>query len=177
MKKFCGALLLLMALMVSLAGCTRNDGVSTNQYKARSTAPHYMNDRNGNIAQPTPPLNKADQTNRPDHRMAEKIAAHVSKVNGVDKSTVVVHNHDVLVGIDVKSGENHAKIADNVKSTVEKAEPGYKAHVTTDTHLHTRIQTMQQQMVPLDGHPIRNFTEDIGILIQDIGRSVTAPFR
>jgi len=109
--------------------------------------------------------------------LEEKLARHAKGVKGVSKATVVVHNKDVLVGIDVKHGGNSASVAHQVKRSIERAEKGYNVHVTTDKKYHSRIMDMHTSMVPLDGHPVRDFSHDVGVLIRDIGRTVTAPFR
>ncbi|CAH1209001.1 hypothetical protein PAECIP111893_02955 [Paenibacillus plantiphilus] len=113
----------------------------------------------------------------PNDNVSGKLLKHISSVKGVDKATVVINNRDAIVGVDVKASENSAAVAQRVRNAVKKAEPGYTVHVTADKNLHTRLQGMQRQMKPLDGHPIRNMTKDIGTLIRDIGRAVTAPLR
>jgi len=197
-----GALVLSITLVFSATACARSNGVKTSQYKAHSinrnttdgyTARSYdhLNPRDGFTARPNDRLNTRDGyttrstnqrnvmngTKTPVHKdISDKIVKQVASVKGVNKATVVVHNRDVIVGLDVKSGQNTAAVTRNVKHKVEKAKPGYKVHVTTDKKMHTRIQSIhQQQMVPLDGHPVRNFATDIGVLIKDIGRTVTAP--
>ncbi|QMV42957.1 YhcN/YlaJ family sporulation lipoprotein [Cohnella cholangitidis] len=157
MFKRCTVMILSVALCFSLAGCTK-----TNQYKARSTEHRNV------IDGAHPNANK---------RVSEKIAKDVSSVKGISKATVVVHNRDVIIGLDVKGGENAAAVEQKVVQAAHKSEPGYTVHVTAERGLHTRIQNLHSQMLPLDGHPVRNFTEDVGILIQDIGNRVTRPLR
>jgi len=112
-----------------------------------------------------------------DRALEEKLARHAKGVKGVDKATVIVHNKDVLVGIDVKHGDNSSTVARQVKRSIERAEKGYNVHVTADKKYHSKIMDMHTSMVPLDGHPVRDFSHDVGVLIRDIGRTVTAPFR
>nr|WP_281423180.1 YhcN/YlaJ family sporulation lipoprotein [Paenibacillus oenotherae] len=119
----------------------------------------------------------ARNANNPYENASGRLLKHVSAINGVDKATVVINNRDAIIGIDVKAGANTADVARKVKAEAKKLEPKYNVHVTADKNMHSRIRGMQRQMVPLDGHPVRNFTEDIGILIRDIGRAVTAPLR
>ncbi len=166
--KYVGTLVLCLALVLTAAGCnTSNDGNTTRQgqskqYKARSTAHRTVK----NEAKPST-----------DQKVSDEIAKRVSGVKGVSKATVIVQNHDAIVGIDVKAGEDVKKVEQQVRREAERAESGYKVHVTSDRKLHTRIQSIRAQMKPLDGHPIRNFTEDVGTLIRDIGRTATAPLR
>lgn len=108
---------------------------------------------------------------------SDKIAKHVYTVKGVSKATVIVHNRDAIVGIDVKRGENAKAVENQVREAVARSEPGYTVHVTSDKQYHARIRSLQSQMKPIDGHPVRNFSEDVGTLLRDIGHTVTAPFR
>jgi YhcN/YlaJ family sporulation lipoprotein len=158
--KQCGALILSIMLVMTATGCARSDGVKTNQYKARSI--NHLNTVDG--------TNHNLSTNKV---VSEKMAQHVSSVKGVTKATVAIDNRNAVIGIDVKAGEDTAAVARNVKLKAEQAEPGYTVHVTADRNLHTRIQRFHQQMVPLDGHPIHNTAEDIGVIIRDIGHALT----
>ncbi|MCQ6558575.1 YhcN/YlaJ family sporulation lipoprotein [Paenibacillus mendelii] len=176
------------------------DGVMRDGFKTRSTTDGTLMD--GNRTRPTPngttgPLMDGIDGNRTGTNMngmdgmngmngthttsnkdaSDKIAKHISSVKGVSKATVVVHNNDAIVGLDVKAGENTSMVEKEVKRAVERVHPGYTVYVTTDKNLHSRIRGVQSQMVPLDGHPIRNMTEDVGTLIRDMGRTITAPFR
>jgi len=36
---------------------------------------------------------------------------------------------------------------------------------------------MKTQMTPMDGHPIRDMANDVGVLIEDIGKAITTPLR
>lgn len=208
MKKNAGLLLLALVLVLAVTGCMNNDnGMKTNQYKARTTDPRMSNDRypdrsitdgalNGTDRMGSRALTDMNRTadnrqpaldgtgNRanngienPNDNVSGRLLKHVSSVKGVSKATVVINNRDAIVGVDCKAGENTAAVAQRVRNTVKKLEPSYKVHVTADKNLHTRLQGMQRQMRPLDGHPVRNLTEDIGTLIRDIGRAVTAPLR
>ncbi|UVI31873.1 YhcN/YlaJ family sporulation lipoprotein [Paenibacillus spongiae] len=157
---------------------------TTDGFRTRSTTPYGMDNTltDGNRTRTTGPHTMMDGTGTGTHTSyhkdhSDKLAKHISSIKGVDKATVVVHNNDAIVGLDVKPGQNTSKITDEVRRTVEREHPGYKVHVTTDKNMHTRVKNFQTQMVPLDGHPIRNMSEDAGILIRDIGRTITAPFR
>lgn len=182
-------------------------------------------------------------TNAYNKEVSQKIANHVSSMKGVRKATVVVYGKDAIVGLDVKGGSNTFAMTNDVRKAVQKIEPGYKVHVTTDSKLHSRIRnlntgltsngtlgttgtgtlgtmgtrgtgtgtmgttgtgtsrtlgttgtgtpgtlgmgtgrtapygTTPSGVAPLDGHPVRNFANDVSVLISDIGRTVTAPFR
>jgi len=168
MYKRIGVLVLSASLVLTAAGCMRNDGVKTNNYKARTMDNRGM--ANGGNAYST-------DGHAANKEVSERISRHISRMQGVSKATVFVHDRDAVVGLDLKNGTNRANVENAVRQSVEKMEPGYRVHVTADANLHSRIRTLQSQMVPLDGHPVRNLSEDVGILLRDIGHAVTAPFR
>ncbi|MBB6692353.1 YhcN/YlaJ family sporulation lipoprotein [Cohnella xylanilytica] len=167
MHKLIGATLLAASLVVAGTGCAKQDGVKTNQYKAKP-----LGDRTGA---------KTRVQNVPsafDKQTSDVISRHVANVKGVRKTTVLVHGREAIIGIDVKGGENRAKVENDVRHSVQTFKPGYRVHVTADKNLHARIQSIHaQSLKPLDGHPVRNFAQDVGILIRDIGRTAAAPFR
>ncbi|GIO12485.1 hypothetical protein J19TS2_20400 [Cohnella xylanilytica] len=175
MHKLIGATLLAASLVVAGTGCAKQDGVKTNQYKAKP-----LGDRTG--------VQTVDRTgaktrvqNVPsafDKQTSDVIARHVANVKGVRKTTVLVHGREAIIGIDVKGGENRATVENDVRHSVQTFKPGYRVHVAADKNLHARIQSIHaQSLKPLDGHPVRNFAQDVGILIRDIGRTAAAPFR
>ncbi|WP_337098502.1 YhcN/YlaJ family sporulation lipoprotein [Paenibacillus sp. YIM B09110] len=165
-----------MILLLATAGCSTAK-VKTNEFKARSIENRVIH--NGNTTRSLNYPNAVDRTKSApsDHVTAKQIEKEIAAIKGVDKHTVIVHNRNAIIGLDVKAGHNAAVVAKQIKQKAEQVGKGYTIHVTSDKSIHSRIQNMSQQMVPLDGHPVRNFTEDVGIIIRDIGRTVTAPFR
>ncbi|MFC3799565.1 YhcN/YlaJ family sporulation lipoprotein [Cohnella sp. GCM10012308] len=164
MLKTYGIALISAMLVLSMTGC--------GQMKTKSVKPyeHNVGSTDHNVLK--------EGANSSSYRAAsDKIAKHVYKVKGVSKATVIVHNRDAIVGIDVKQGENAKAVENQVRETVARSEPGYTVHVTSDKQYHARIKTLNSQMVPLDGHPVRNFSEDVATLLRDIGHTVSAPFR
>ncbi|MEK0317294.1 YhcN/YlaJ family sporulation lipoprotein [Cohnella sp. 56] len=145
-----------LVLAIGLSGC----GASSNGVKTKSKEQHMIHD-------------SATQ----DMRKADELSAKIARIQGVDKATVLVNNHEAVVGLDVKSGPQSALVAQEAQQAAERALPGHRIHVTTDRNLHTRIQQIHGQMKPLDGHPVRNFSEDVAAIIRDVGRTATAPFR
>ena len=150
MYRICGILLLSMALAICSTACTNknNDGVTTKNIKVQAH----------------PSSNE---------KASQKIKKEILKVKGIKKATVIVHNQDAIIGLDVNKDKDKKAIEQKVKSRVEKSSPNMKVHVTAEKEFHARIQRIHTNMVPLDGHPIYNFSEDVGILIRDIGNKVT----
>jgi len=191
MYKYGAVLVLSVSLVLASTGCAtkHNNNVKTNNYKAHSTEKrsimngtspmdgtrHTVDGTRHNV-DGSHPMNKSTHQSA-NLTVSEKIAKHVSAVSGVDKATVILNNRDAVVGIDLKSGANKAAVEQKVMQAVKRVEPNYAVHVTTDKKLHTRIRSLHGQMVPLDGHPIRNLSEDVGTLIRDMGRTITAPLR
>ncbi|MDG0808437.1 YhcN/YlaJ family sporulation lipoprotein [Cohnella rhizosphaerae] len=164
MFKIYGIAVLSAMLVLSMTGC--------GQMKTKSVKPYEHN-----VGSADDHMLKESAGASTEKAASDKIAKHVYKVKGVSKATVIVHNRDAIVGIDVKQGENAKDVENKVRETVARSEPGYTVHVTSDQRYHARIQTLQSQMKPLDGHPVRNFSEDVATLLRDIGRTVSAPFR
>ncbi|GGD75478.1 YhcN/YlaJ family sporulation lipoprotein [Paenibacillus nasutitermitis] len=201
MYKFGAIVVLSVSLAVVSTGCaTRtNNNTKANNYRAQSTDNRsLMNESRGHMNEMNRSINGnqhlMDGTNHsmngthsmnnsaPNSQSAnltasERIAKRVSAINGVDKATVILNNRDAVVGVDLKQGANKAAVEKNIMQAVKRIEPKYAVHITTDKKLHTRIRTLHSQMVPLDGHPIRNLSEDIGTLIRDLGNTITAPLR
>ncbi|WP_044478109.1 YhcN/YlaJ family sporulation lipoprotein [Paenibacillus antibioticophila] len=147
------AILVLVALFaISATGCTANKSANSAKPKAKSEQKHKVIDP-----------------------VAKKITDEVTKVKGVSKATVLVHNKDVVVGIDVKDGEHKARIEDEIRYRVENSEPGYAVHVTSDKKIHERIKKLNTNMT--GKNPIKTLGNDVGIIIQDIGEAVRAPFQ
>ncbi|MED0679852.1 YhcN/YlaJ family sporulation lipoprotein [Aneurinibacillus thermoaerophilus] len=108
--------------------------------------------------------------------VADRMANAATKVVGVTRATAVVSGRDAVIGLDINNvTKSKTTIEREVAKAVKAAEPGYNVHVTTDGALHQRIRALSDQTRA--GHPVRTLTHDVGMLIRDIGRSVTAPFR
>jgi len=218
MHKWIGVTLLTVSLIVAGTGCAKQDGVKTNQYKAKPLGSRIGGQASGQNGKQSgaqagakngkqigaqagakkgkqtgaqasakngrPGANAAAQNGGQtapsafDRQTSDVIARHAANVKGVRKATVLVHGREAIIGIDVKGGENRVKVENDVRRSIQTFKPGYRVHVTADKNLHARIQTIHaQSLKPLDGHPVRNFAQDVGILIRDIGRTATAPFR
>ncbi|MNI65660.1 Sporulation lipoprotein [compost metagenome] len=142
-----------MLMILSVIGCTANQSASsTKQSKAQNVQKKAV-------------INPA----------TKKITDEVLKVKGVSKATVLVHDKDVVVGIDVKKGEPATSVEDKVRNKVESSKPGYFVHVTSEKKLHERIKTLNTKMT--GKNPVKTLGNDVGIIIQDIGKAVRAPFQ
>jgi len=108
---------------------------------------------------------------------SEQLLQRVRNVNGVNDATLFVNGDDVVVGLDLDSDSDHAQIEQHVKHMLQEANSGFTVHVTSDAEMHDRIRQIKGQMVPMDGHPIRNMAQDITTLLEDMGRVVTEPLR
>ncbi|GEN33199.1 MULTISPECIES: YhcN/YlaJ family sporulation lipoprotein [Aneurinibacillus] len=120
---------------------------------------------------------RPDGTAQQNQQVAERIARIASNVNGVTRATVVVHGNDAVIGIEGSTASNMKMLERSVYEAVKRAEPGYAVHVTADKTLTQRIRTLSDRMGGMGANALRTTGRDIAVLIRDIGRSVTAPFR
>jgi hypothetical protein len=152
MYRICGLLLLSMALAISSAACANKNKEANSNDNMKVQAHHSSNEK-----------------------ASQDIQKEIAKVNGVDKATVIVHNQDAIIGLDVNNAKDKQVIEQNVRNVVWKSSPNMHVHVTSEEEYHARIQRLHTNMVPLDGHPISNFSEDAGILIRDMDNYVRNP--
>jgi YhcN/YlaJ family sporulation lipoprotein len=108
-------------------------------------------------------------------RTADQMARSIEKVSGVSKATVIVNDHNAVVGLGVNNNKHGKKLEKHVYHALTKKFPAYKIYVTTDKALNQRIVTAHTQMI--GNHPIKQFATTIGTIIRDIGRTITKPFR
>lgn len=177
------AVSLIVVLAGSLTACnnaaapntSRTQNYRVNEYQANPVVPRYNDGAYVNRAT-QPPANTA-QLNTTERAAADRMVRTATKVPGVVHATAVVNGKDAVIGLDITNtaAQNKRAIEYKVAHAVKKAEPGYNVHVTTDAQLHQRIRTLNTQVQT--GHPVRTLANDVGIIIKDIGRAVTAPFR
>lgn len=105
----------------------------------------------------------------------KEITDEVMKVKGVSKATVLVHNPDVLIGIDIKEGEHSATVEDQVRYKVESSKPGYFVHVTANKKLHQRIKKLSTKMS--GKKPGKTEGTEVGVIILEIGKETRTPFK
>lgn len=162
MYKRLGTIVLTVGLAFTLTACTQGY-MKNNEMRTKSNEnPLQMN---------------GQRTANVDQAMSDRILKQVLKMHHVKHATVFVHGNDIVAGLDVQDTANKGEIEQSVRNNIQAAHSGYKVHVTADKGLHDRIVNVHSQMLPLDGHPVRNFATDVEVLIQDIGHTITAPFR
>ncbi|WP_054023547.1 YhcN/YlaJ family sporulation lipoprotein [Bacillus sp. FJAT-28004] len=111
-----------------------------------------------------------------DHnKSASQLANRAKSVSGVKKATVVIHNKDAIVGLDVDNIGKKAIIEKQVHAALKGQYPEYNFHVTSDQGMHKKIQTMNTSMT--NGHPLKTLANDVTTIIRDIGNAITAPLR
>ncbi|MCM3635647.1 MULTISPECIES: YhcN/YlaJ family sporulation lipoprotein [Paenibacillus] len=197
MYKRIGATFVCTALALSLTACgtddnntrdnVRNDRIRTqstqngpdgfingnaydngmmNKNSARNGTTLNGNDRNNTMS-------NGDQMNNQQQRLVQR----VRNVNGVNDATVFVNGRDIIVGLELNNVGQRAKVEQDVRRALEQDNNGYNVHVTSERAMHDRIRSIQGQMQPLDGQPVRDMATDIADLLRDMGNAVTAPFR
>ncbi|WCK55755.1 YhcN/YlaJ family sporulation lipoprotein [Aneurinibacillus sp. Ricciae_BoGa-3] len=152
------ALFLGLALSACGPGTARTDNVHSNQMGIR---------KNHTGAQPF--------IGQENSRTARRMSQLAANINGVTRATALVNGRDAVVGIEGAQPHNRKMLERHVQQTLKRAEPGYAIHVTADPGLNQRIRTLNTQMGA--GQPIRNVGQDISLLIRDISRTITTPFR
>ncbi|WP_020621155.1 YhcN/YlaJ family sporulation lipoprotein [Paenibacillus daejeonensis] len=127
--------------------------------------------------QPTDKVREMGESAKTDMKKAEHAAAVARKVPGVTRATAVVHNKDIVVGLDVEGNDQQTVRAkeQEVKRMIQKEHASYKVHVTSDKDLHGRIQTLHGNA--MNGGPVEEFTHDVGMVVRDIANAIAAPFR
>ncbi|WP_141502788.1 YhcN/YlaJ family sporulation lipoprotein [Paenibacillus luteus] len=106
---------------------------------------------------------------------ADQLASRARSVSGVKMATVVVHNNEAIVGLDIDNKGKKAIIEKQVYAALKGQYPAYSIHVTSDHGMHQKIQKMNAGMT--GAHPIKTLANDVAIMIRDIGNAVTAPLR
>jgi|GEM_PF-2844433 len=148
-------------------------------------------------------MNNGTANNANGSRM-KQITDLAEKVQGVNKAVVLVNNNDCVVALDTNN-KNTAGIEKNVRNQLKKKFPSYDFHITSDKKLSERVNSLNTRFTNGNGYnsnglnngnvnnnnngqyngynngyndsPVRNFADDVGDLIRDIGNAVTAPLR
>lgn len=110
-----------------------------------------------------------------DQNVANRMARIAADIDGVTKATAVIHGKDAIVGVDVDKRKNTKIVETNVYNAVQKADPAYRVHITSNADLNQRIRVLNTQMKT--GHPLQNIGQDFSTILRDIGRTITAPFK
>lgn len=160
------------------AAMRNNLAHSPNAYTQSTNANHY---RNGFT------------TNGFNQNLAERLTKVADDVPGVERATVVVNGQDAVIGIRVRQNlapEQGKVIEQQVHSAARAVSPSMNIRVTSEPAMFTRIRGMNDAIyneaqnrtnnahhVPSNvAHNVSNTANDFGILLKDLGRTVTAPF-
>ncbi|MFC5652686.1 YhcN/YlaJ family sporulation lipoprotein [Paenibacillus solisilvae] len=108
-------------------------------------------------------------------RIAERMESSTERLRGVSKATVIVDKHKAVVGLDVNNNQHGKTVEKRVTRTLKSEFPGYNIYVTSDKAINKKIQAAHADMV--SKHPVRQFATEVGVIIEDIGRTITKPFR
>jgi hypothetical protein len=104
-----------------------------------------------------------------------ELANRAEKVTGVKAATVVLHNKEAIVGLDLDNTGKKSIIEKQVYAALKGQYPEYNIHVTSDQGMHQKIRSMNSSMA--SKHPIKTLGNDVNDMIRDIGRALTAPMR
>ncbi|MFD2371021.1 YhcN/YlaJ family sporulation lipoprotein [Brevibacillus sp. GCM10020057] len=137
-------------------------------------------------------------TNGFNQNLAEQLTRVADDVPGVDRATVVVHGQDAVIGIRVRKnlGPEQGKVIEQqVHSAARAVSPRLNIRVTSDPAMFARILginaaiyqeaqhrthnvSKQMSQIPSNvSNEVSNIAYDFGLLLKDLGRTVTAPFR
>ncbi|HBV95951.1 MAG: hypothetical protein JL50_04865 [Peptococcaceae bacterium BICA1-7] len=121
---------------------------------------------NGSIPAPTTPgptaNNPSTLPTNPNEmtKMADGLAQEASKVNGVNKATVVLTFNTAMVGVDLKPGADPNTVKSEVGSVVKKSNNMIKnVLVSTDPELNSRLLKISRGIA--QGKPVDTFTKEI----------------
>ncbi|QOS99482.1 YhcN/YlaJ family sporulation lipoprotein [Brevibacterium sp. JNUCC-42] len=122
--------------------------------------------------------------------LADRISTAVKKIKGVHSATTVVFGNEAVVGIELKDNKHSSHrrtIEREVNNVAVKAAPHHRIYVTADTKMVLRVKgidknyrsywsNMTSGPNTVTGN-LSNVGSDFGMLVIDLGRTITAPFR
>lgn len=103
------------------------------------------------------------------------LANRCESIPGVRDAQVVIYEDDVLVGIQMDEGANPRQVEAKIREALGDEVDNKNIHIVTDVEQFNRLGEIDRQI--RDGQPISNFARDLGQMINDMGRTVTEPFR
>ena len=122
--------------------------------------------------------------------LADRVERACSKINGVQSASAIVYQKDAIVGLQMKNGLNakqRQSIERQAHETARTLVPNHQVKVTSDAAMTSRIKkmdgTFRQHAHSMTTGPttvggnLGNAANDFGMLVRDLGRTVTAPFR
>lgn len=122
--------------------------------------------------------------------LADRITTAAKKIKGVQSATTVVYGNEAVIGIDLKDNKDSSQrrtVEQEVNKVAVEAAPNHRIYVTTDTKMVPRLKGIdnnyrsnQSNMTSgpntVTGN-LSNVGADFGTLVNDLGRTITAPFR
>ncbi|WP_017728637.1 YhcN/YlaJ family sporulation lipoprotein [Halalkalibacterium ligniniphilum] len=107
-----------------------------------------------------------------DGQAAQKIANRVEKLDNVKDSRVIIHNNDVVVGVEATGDVD--KVERQVSREVKKMAKGKNVHVVTDADIYGQIRTIDDELQ--EGAAFEEVEDVFTDMLNDIGRAVQRPF-
>ncbi len=163
-----------------LAGGYRTNMQHYNNYTQRNDVYNY---RNGFTAQGF------------NQQLAQQIAQAADSVPGVENATAIVYGNDCVIGVQprVNAADMRQRqvVERQVQAAARSVAPNCNIRVTSDGSMWTRIQNLDTSLQNgLNGTAnalttgprtvtgnLANAANDFALLMRDLGRTVTAPFR
>jgi hypothetical protein len=103
-----------------------------------------------------------------DTNRADDIKRRVMDINGVNDARVLLYGNSVIVGVDADNNDTAIR---TIRQDLQGVARGEHIHVTTDRALFNRIGDADDRLR-------RGETaNDLGGILNDMGRTITAPFR
>ncbi|WP_157796435.1 YhcN/YlaJ family sporulation lipoprotein [Bacillus sp. FJAT-45037] len=107
-----------------------------------------------------------------DGQTAQKLANRVDDIEGVDDCRVIVHENDVVVG--VQADGDYEQVQQRVEKYVQKHVKNKDVRVVTDKDAVGRIRTMDDQL--RSGAAFDEVGSTFNTMVNDLGNAVTRPF-
>ena len=102
----------------------------------------------------------------------EQMKQVVLRMNGIQAAEIVMHNNDVLVGIQIDNSGKKKIIEKQTLSSLSWQYPAYKFYVTSDDQLRSRLASFKEAA---PGMHAQAASQDIGALINAISQSMAVP--
>ncbi|WP_280768624.1 YhcN/YlaJ family sporulation lipoprotein [Salipaludibacillus daqingensis] len=107
-----------------------------------------------------------------DGRMARKIENRVEDIDGVRNADVIVHEDDIIVGVDTT--EDNQQIEQKVRSMTTKMNNDKQVHVVTEDDGVETIHGMERQLRA--GEPFEEVGATFNAMLDDLGDAIQRPF-
>lgn len=127
--------------------------------------------------------------------VADRLAQAADNVPGVEGATAAVYGNDCIIGVRTRFGaqdmQQRQAIERQVHSAARAAAPNLNIRVTSDDNMYSRVQNISNTVTnglanttnavtsgpnTVTGN-LANAANDFTVLLRDVGRTITAPFR